>query len=292
MTSGLEEVEVKQDLLPKRRSWLARSPLRRPLVVLSVLILLTAVLFAIAPGLFWPGDPMRLGAGPALAAPSWSEPFGTDQFGRSVLGQVIHGSRAAMMIGLLSVAIALTLGGLIGLLSGYFGGSVDMVLMRGIDVLMVFPSLLLALMFAAGLGPSLFNLIVAVGVASVPYYARVTRGQVLAVRSRPYIDAAAAVGIPKGRILFRHVVPNAITPLVVVATLGVANGILLGASLSFLGVGPTTGVPDWGRLLAAGEPFLGSAWWISTFPGLVVTLVVIAVNILGDHLRDVLDVSK
>ncbi|MGH2927132.1 MAG: ABC transporter permease, partial [Solirubrobacteraceae bacterium] len=215
-----------------------------------------------------------------------------DQYGRSILAQIIFGARNAMLIGIISVLIGGISGGVVGLVSGYFGGPVDMILMRCIDVLMLFPGILLALLIAAALGPSLPNEIVAVGVASIPAYARVMRGQVLAVRSRPYIDAAVAVGIPPSRILWRHIVPNALAPMVVLGTIGVGTGIVLGASLSFLGLGPTTGVPDWGRLLAAGEPYLNGAWWISTFPGLVVTLVVVAINILGDRLRDVLDVSS
>lgn len=266
--------------------------LQSPLVVIALLILLAAVVCAIAPGLIWHQDPLALNPPRALGRPTWTDPMGADQYGRSILGQIIFGARNAMLVGIISVLIGLAAGGLVGLVSGYLGGPTDMILMRCIDVLMLFPGILLALLISAALGPSLSNEIVAVGVASIPSYARVMRGQVLAVRSRPYIDAAVAVGIPQTRILWRHIVPNALAPLVVLATIGVGTGIVIGASLSFLGLGPTTGVPDWGRLLAVGEPYLNGAWWISTFPGLVVTLVVIAVNILGDRLRDVLDVSS
>lgn len=274
-----------------RQSWV-RFLAGRPLVILSVLFLLLVAGWAALPGLFWHSDPMSLNFTAILAGPAPSHPLGTDQYGRQILAQLIYGAREAISIGIFSVLLGGIIGGLIGLIAGYRGGLIDTLLMRFIDILMVFPGILLALLVAAALGTTLQDTIIAVGVASIPAYARMMRGQVLAIRSRLYIDAAITSGLRQTRILWRHILPNALAPMVVLATIGIGTAIVVGSSLSFLGLGPTSGVPGWGRLLAIGEAYIGTAWWISTFSGLIITVVVIAVNILGDWLRDRLDVRS
>ncbi|GAB2525544.1 ABC transporter permease [Paramicrobacterium agarici] len=251
-----------------------------------------AIAWALFPSFFSPGSPLELRPEQALDGPSTENPLGTDQFGRSLLAQIIYGSRSALMIGILSVVGAFVLGGLIGLLAGFLGGVVDTILMRIIDVLLCFPGILLALVIAAALGPTLQNLIIAIAIGQTPDFARVMRGQVLAIRSRLFIEAVTASGVRSSRIVFRHILPNALAPVTVIAALGVGSAIVSGATLSFLGLGPQGGVPDWGRLLSVGQDYLATAWWISTFPGLVITMVVIAVNILGDALRDKMDVES
>lgn len=268
---------------------LPRWPLAR---VLAVAVLATVVLMAAFPGLFVGYDPLALHPERVLQAPGEDTLLGTDQYGRSLVGLLVYGARDSVLIGLVSVVVGLTVGGAIGLLAGFGGGIVDMVLMRIVDVLLCFPGILLALLVSAALGASLRNVIIAVAVGQVPEYARVMRGQVLAVRSRLFVQAAAAAGVRPRRIVFRHVLPNAMAPVIVVATLGVGHAIVSGATLSFLGVGPQGGIPDWGRLLASGGSYMATAWWISTFPGLIVTVVVVAVNIFGDWLRDRMDVAS
>jgi peptide/nickel transport system permease protein len=246
------------------------------------------LLAAAVPGVLAPEDPTQVIADQALQAPG-ATLLGTDQYGRSILGLIIHGARTSIIIGLAATAIALVVGGGLGLLGGYLGGAMDMIIGRLIDILMCFPGVLLALVIATALGPTTANLILAVGIGSLPAFARVMRGQVLSVRSRLFVEAAHSVGFSRLRILVRHVLPNAIAPIVVLATVSVGTAIVVAASLSFLGLGPKTAVPDWGQLLAGGQPYLASAWWISTFPGIAITLTVIAISLLGDWLRDSLD---
>lgn len=193
-----------------------------------------------------------------------------------------------MLIGVSAVALASVVGSFFGAIAGYFGGVVDAVVGRVIDVLMCFPGIPLALVVAA-LGPSTRNLILSVAVATLPLFARVSRGQVLSLRARLFVTAARATGVPGRRILLRHVLPNALAPVVVLATVSVGTSIVIASSLSYLGIGPQNELPDWGQLLSAGQPYLSRAWWITTFPGLVITLTVIAVSLLGDWLRDRLE---
>lgn len=268
---------------------LPRWPLAR---VVAIVILTATVLVAAFPGWFVHYEPLALHPDRVLQAPGGSTLLGTDQYGRSLVGLLVHGARNSVLIGLVSVVVGLLIGGAIGLVAGFVGGIVDSVLMRIVDIMLCFPGILLALLVSAALGASLRNVIIAVAIGQVPEYARVMRGQVLAVRSRLFVQAASAAGVRPRRIVFRHVLPNAMAPVIVVATLGVGHAIVSGATLSFLGVGPQGGIPDWGRLLASGGSYMASAWWISTFPGLVVTVVVVAVNILGDWLRDRMDVAQ
>lgn len=251
------------------------------------------VLFIIASALFpkWiaPFSPTYMDTLLILSAPSSAHWFGTDYFGRDVFSLVIYGSRDSLIIGLASVLIGGLIGGTIGAISGYFGGLIDVVFMRFIEILMTIPGVLLALAIAAALGPGLFNIVLAVAAASIPGYARVMRGQMLSIKKRQYVDASRSIGTPEWRIFLWHLLPNSWSPLLVMATIGLGSSILIGSGLSFLGLGVIKEIPDWGALLSQGRGYLTVGWWISTFPGLAITLFVLSVNIIGDKLRDTFD---
>ncbi|MVA74900.1 ABC transporter permease subunit [Auraticoccus sp. F435] len=251
-----------------------------------VLLLLLA---AVAPGLLASDDPTRLRPSLVLMPPGEGV-FGTDQYGRDLYTLMVHGTRSALLIGVCSTVLGLVVGSAIGLVAGYAGGWVDMLVGRLLDVLMAFPGILTALLIAASLGPSTRNLVLAVGLALVPVFARVARGQVMVIRSRLFVEAARSNGFSAFRILWRHVLPNSLAPVVVLGTINVGTSIVLAASLSFLGLGPRNEVPDWGQVLSTGQPYMATAWWITTIAGLVLTLTVIAISLLGDSLRDRLEV--
>ncbi len=253
------------------------------------LVLLTAwvVLAVFAPWIA-PYEPNEL-VSRARQAPSADHWLGTDHLGRDLLSRVIHGARISLVLGFVSVIFGLVPGATLGLVAGYAGGRVDAVISRLIDAMLAFPSIILALIIIATLGPGILNVMIAVGVASVPEYARLMRGQVLAARTQPYVEAAWLVGNDPARIMGRHIFPNANGPLIVFATLQVGNAILVGAGLSFLGLGAQPPTAEWGLMSAEGRDVLARAWWISTFPGLAILSVVVAFNLVGDGLRDAVD---
>jgi len=257
--------------------------------IAGLIILILMVGVAVFAPLLAPDDPIQINPQRGLYSPGIPYLFGTDQLGRDILSRVLFGARLSLVIGLISVGIASSVGILVGLIAGYYGGWVETVLMRIIDVMLAFPGILLALAIVSVLGPSLTNLMIAVGVAAIPTYARLTRGSVLTTKENLYIDAARVIGVPNHRILARHIMPNVVAPLIVAATLGVGAAILSAAALSFLGLGSQPPTPEWGRMLSEGRRFLSSAWWISTFPGFAIMLTVLAINMIGDGLRDTLD---
>ena len=224
-----------------------------------------------------------------LHPPSLTHPFGTDEFGRSMYARVLHGARVSLLTGLIPVVSALVVGSLLGLLAGFFGGRLESLIMRSMDVLLAFPSLLLALAVVGTLGPGLVNAVIAIAVVEVPQYARLVRSVVLGTREEDYVQAARALGAGSGRVMLRHVFPSAVGPIVVQATLGIGFAILAMAGLSFLGLGVQPPTADWGEMLARGRRFLPEATWLMVFPGLAVSLTVLAFNLLGDGLRDALD---
>jgi peptide/nickel transport system permease protein len=230
-----------------------------------------------------------MGAGPRLAGPSLAYPFGTDEFGRDILSRVIHGTRLTLQIGIIAVGISLTAGLLIGLLAGYAGGWPERILMRSVDVIFSFTETLIALAAVAVLGPSLTNAMIAVGIAAIPFYARVTYGVTLVERNKPYFEAAIAAGAAHTRLIFVHLLPNIIPPLIVVATLGVSTAVLAAAALSFLGLGAQPPSPEWGAMLASGREYISRAPWVMIFPGLAIAISVLAFNLLGDGIREALD---
>jgi peptide/nickel transport system permease protein len=251
-------------------------------------ILLVAVVAALAP-VISPYDPLVQKADESLQPPSLAHPFGTDQLGRDVLSRMLFGARVALAVSLGAVSFGVALGLSIGIVAGYVRGLVDEVLMRVMDAIVAFPGLILALALMAALGPDLKNVIIAIGVANVPWVARVVRSQTLSVRERDYILAARAVGLGHARIMARHVFPNVLAPVIVQSTLGMGYAVLAEAGLSFLGVGVQPPTPTWGGMLRFAFGLLHQAPWLSLVPGAAIFLLVLSFNILGDALRDVLD---
>jgi len=254
-------------------------------LVILVLIIASAMLAPLLPM----ADPIQVDSPHALYSPGSPYLFGSDQYGRDVFSRVIYGGRISLLVGPIAVIIALVPGVAVGLIAGYYGRWVDTLLMRIIDVMLAFPGILLALGVVAVLGPSLTSLMIAVGISTIPTYARLTRASVLTARENLYVDAARVVGAPDLEILLRHILPNVVAPIIVISTLGVGAAILVAATLSFLGLGSQPPTPEWGRMLSEGRQYLREQWWIATFPGLAIMLTVLALNVLGDGLRDVLD---
>ena len=265
-----------------RRQWTMFT--RNRGAVFGLAVLLVWILIALLAPQISPHDPL-LTVDAARQPPASTHWFGTDRLGRDVLSRVIFGARISLLLGIISVAFGSVIGTLLGLVAGYFGGNIDHVVMRIMDAMLAFPGLLLALIIIATLGPSIQNVMIAVGFATIPQYARLTRGSVLSVRELPYVDSARVIGSGHRRIVFRHVLPNVAAPLIVLSTLQVGNAILVGAGLSFLGLGAQPPTPEWGLMAAEGREVLGKAWWISTFPGLAILSVVMALNLMGDGLR-------
>lgn len=234
-------------------------------------------------------DPAKVTAGASLESPNREHPLGTDPLGRDILSRLIHGARISLRVGLVSVGIAALCGTTLGLIAGYYGRWLDLTIMRLIDLLLAFPNVLLALAIIAILGPGIFNLMIAVGISATPGYARLVRGSVLSIKENTYVEAAVAVGVPDRLIIWRHILPNVLAPVIIFSTLGMAGAILTGAALSFLGLGVQPPTPEWGTMLSEGRNYLRIAWWIATFPGLAIMVTVLSINMLGDGLRDALD---
>ena len=262
---------------------------RHPHMVIGGTIFLALVLLAAAAPIVADADLYQMKPQDALWPPSQQHWFGTDEFGRDLFTRVVHGARISLTVGLVAVGIACGIGVAVGLASGYYGGFLDLGLMRLVDLMLAFPGILLALAIVAILGPGLTNAMIAVGITGIPSYARVIRGAVLQAKAFLYVEAARAVGVPSPVILVRHLLPNVAAPIIVLSTLNMAAAILTAASLSFLGLGAQPPQPEWGALLNAGRNWLQRAWWLTTFPGLAIMVTVLAINTLGDGLRDVLD---
>jgi peptide/nickel transport system permease protein len=276
--------------LPRTYAAVVAGQLRRNRGAMAGLVVLLAEV-VLAAGAPWiaPYDPIHQDLLAPLQPPSRAHPWGTDEVGRDILSRVIFGTRISLTVGLISVGIAGAGGVVLGLVSGYAGGLVGEVILRVMDLLLAFPGILLALAIVAVLGPGLFNVMIAVGIAGMPAFTRVTRAQTLAVREMDYVTGARAVGCTTGRILARYIFPNVLPPLIVLATLGLASAILTASGLSFLGLGAQPPTPEWGAMLSLGRAFLRQAWWVTTFPGLAIMLTVLAMNMLGDGLRDAVD---
>jgi peptide/nickel transport system permease protein len=259
---------------------------RGAMIGAGVLLFLIAV--AVAAPVIAPYDPIKMYP-EGLEPPGAKYWLGTDNFGRDMFSRIVFGTRISLTVGLISVSIGAIAGIVLGLLAGYFGGHLDNVIMRMIDALLAFPEILLALAIMVTLGTSLTNVMIAVGISSVPRYTRVVRGSVLSAKENLYVEAARAVGCGSLKIMFSHLLPNIFGPLVVLATLGIASAILLAAGLGYLGLGAQPPTPEWGLLLSSGRNYLAVAWWVTTFPGLAIMVTVLAINMLGDGLRDALD---
>ncbi|HET7037275.1 MAG TPA: ABC transporter permease [Thermomicrobiaceae bacterium] len=283
LVGGVERKRVSRG----RQFW--RSFSRSKGAVLSGAILILLVLMAIAAPWIEPHDPLGVSPGEFLSGPTLSHPFGTDQYGRDVLSRVISGSRISLTVGGLAVIFSVLIGTALGLVAGYSENVVDSVIMRLIDMLLAFPGILLALAIVAGLGTSTVNVIIAIGVGGIPVYARVARGSVLSAKREAYVDAGRVIGCSAPRLMVRHILPNIFAPVLVLATIGIAFSILIGAALSYLGLGIQPPRAEWGLMISDGQNYLNDAWWISTFPGIALAITVLCVNLVGDGLRDAFD---
>jgi len=252
-------------------------------------IVLFFVLLAVFAPLLATHDPFASSFTNVRKPPSPEFWLGTDEIGRDIFSRLLYGARASLMAGVVSVAIALAIGVPLGLVAGYFGHLVDGTISRFIEALLAIPSLILAIALAAALGPSLMNAMLAIGIAATPIFVRLTRGQVLAVKTEDYVEGARAIGLPHGLIILRYILPNVLSPVVVQATITIATAIIAEASLSFLGLGQQPPNPSWGSMLNTAKNFMSQAPWMSIFPGGAIFLVVLGFNLLGDGLRDALD---
>ncbi|MGI8689646.1 MAG: ABC transporter permease [Thermomicrobiales bacterium] len=266
-----------------------RGLLRSRSAIAGGVVLALLILLAIFAPLLSSYDPTAVALRTRLQPPSGAHLFGTDEFGRDILTRVFYGARISLPVGLIALVIGVSLGTLVGLIAGFYGKVVDAVLMWFVDVMLAFPGLLLALLVVAILGVDLRNVMIAVGVSMIPRFARLVRGTVLSAKENLYVDAARAIGVPERHILVRHVLPNVISPVIILATLSLGVTILTAAGLSFVGLGAKPPSPEWGAMIAEGRQFLRHQWWIGTFPGVAILLTVLAVNLIGDGLRDALD---
>jgi peptide/nickel transport system permease protein len=257
--------------------------------VAGAVVLLLVLLAAVFAGQVAPYSPTRQDFRVERQPPAQEHLMGTDEFGRDVLSRVIFGARASLAAGAVAASIALGLGLVLGMSAAYYGGGLDNVIMRLMDVILAFPYILLAIAVVAILGPGLQNAMIAIGIVYVPHYARVIRGSVLSIRARDYVDAARALGASDNRVMWQHVLPNALAPVIVQTTLNVGTAIIDTAGLSFLGLGTQPPTPDWGNMLSAGRSYVIDSPWIATFPGLAILVTVLAFNLMGDALRDAFD---
>jgi peptide/nickel transport system permease protein len=276
------------DALPRRSRLSLSQRWRNPIGIVGAIIVGLNVLVAAFGSLIYRVGPDEQPAD-RLLAPSWAHPMGTDELGRDVLARIIHGAQVSLHVGAISVSIALAGGLLIGLLSGYFKGAIDAVLMRVVDALFAFPGLVLAIVIAGLLGPSRRNAMIAIGIIYMPAFARVIRAVVLEVMGFPFIESARALGASGRRIMLAHLLPNIVAPLTVMVTVYLSTAILSEAALSFLGLGTQPPEASWGNMLSTSRQYLDLAPWLSIFPGAAIMLVVLGFNFLGDGLRDILD---
>ena len=263
-------------------------------VVLSILVLAAMIVGALAVPLT-ELDPFRQSLRARLIPPAWQEaglaqyPLGTDHLGRDMLSRLLYGARVSLSIGFLAVALAGTIGVVLGLLAGYFGGLVDTVIMRLADIQLAFPLVLIVILLVSVMGPSLLNMVIALGVAGWVEYTRLVRAEVLQKREEAFVEAARALGAKHPRIILRHVLPNIAAPILVLATLAVPRMILVESALSWLGLSVPPPTPTWGGMVAEANNYLSTSWWMATLPGVAIVLVVLSINFIGDWLRDVLD---
>lgn len=269
--------------------------LKRQAAVAGLIVLACVIGLAVSANWIAPYDPNEQVLERRLLPPVWMEGgsrqhlLGTDHLGRDILSRVIYGSRISLTVGLLAVVISGLLGISAGLVAGFYGGRADAAIMRLVDIQLAFPFILLALAVIGVLGPGVRNVILVLGIAGWMVYARVVRGQVLSVREREFVEAARAIGASDLRIIRIHVLPNTLAPVIIVATFAVATCIITEASLTFFGLGVEATIPTWGSMLSDGRAYMGTAWWLTTFPGLAMMLTVLALNVIGDWLRDFID---
>jgi peptide/nickel transport system permease protein len=276
----------------KHRTWfqetLARLLKNKGASAGLVVLFVIGVVVILSPAIM-PYDPIKPDITNTDGPPTWSHPFGTDTIGRDILSRMMQGGRLTIIVGVVAIVIAAGVGMPLGMLSGYYGGWTDRIISRLMDIMLAFPGILLALAVVAVLGSSVLNVTIAVGISLIPGFVRLVRGSYLASRDQTYVEAARVIGTSNGRIIIRHILPNILAPVMVLATVAMGWAIIIGAALSFLGLGAQAPTPEWGADLASGREWIRTAWWMSTFPGIAITLVVISVNLVGDGLRDALD---
>jgi glutathione transport system permease protein len=274
---------------PGRFGYWLRWFIRRPSLTLGGLLVLVIILAAILAPVISPADPYAQNLMNALKPPSWENPFGTDQFGRDTLSRVLWGAQISLLEVLIGVGLAVIIGVPLGLISGTIGGRIDGLIMWTMDILFAFPAVILAILIVSILGPSLINLLIATAIFSIPVYARLMRNMALGLKQMEYVEAAEALGAGKFRIMFDHMLRNAMAPIIVQSTLTAGTVVLSAASLSFLGLGAQPPIPEWGAMMSEGRMFIGVNLYLSLFPGLAVMVMVLGFNMLGDGLRDLLD---
>ena len=275
-------------LLPFFREILWRRLRRNRMAMAGGAIVLTMFLLAVAAPLIG-YDPGAIDISQRLQPPGWQHWLGTDDLGRDVMVRILYGARISLLVGFVAVGIATLVGIVLGALAGYYGRWIDTLLMRFVDIMLCFPTFFLILAVIAFLDPSIWNIMIIIGLTGWMGVARLVRAEFLSLRERDFVLAARAIGASDGRIIFRHILPNALSPVLVSATLGVAGAILTESALSFLGIGVQPPTPSWGNMLIAGKQTLGTAWWLSVFPGLAILITVLGYNLLGEGIRDALD---
>jgi peptide/nickel transport system permease protein len=266
-----------------------RRLLRNRLASAGGAIIVFFFLVSALPGLFASHAPNRIDIVHILQAPSAEHPLGTDDLGRDVLARMARGARISLSVGFVAVGIAIAIGLVVGLLAGYYGGWIDALLMRFVDMMLCFPTFFLILSVIAFIGPSIWNIMIIIGLTGWMGVARLVRAETLSLKERDFVAAARAQGAGDGRIVFRHILPNTLAPILVAATLGVAGAILTESALSFLGIGVQPPTPSWGNILTAGKENIEYAWWLSLFPGLAILFTVLGYNLLGEGIRDAAD---
>jgi len=272
------------------RTWaLVWRTLRSPLSLAGLVIIGLLIVLAFAAAAVAPYDPLKTDTRARLQPPRAEHLFGTDQLGRDIFSRVLHGSRISLRIAILVAVVALAIGAPMGIVSGYFRGRLDDVLMRVTDMFQSFPSLILAMAIAAALKPTLENVVLAIALASWPAYARLARSVTFALREENYIEAARAIGAGNGRLLFKHILPGVVSPVTIQVSLDMGGILLTAAGLGFIGFGAQPPTPEWGLMISEGRNYIPGQWWVSTFPGLAISMVVLGFNLLGDGIRDALD---
>ena len=275
------------------RLW--RKFTRNPVGLIGGMLLLTVLMGALLADYVAPHEPNKQRLMARFKPPFWAEggsltyALGTDNVGRDIWSRIIHGSRISLIVGICAVGVSMLIGVTLGLVSGFWGGRIDATIMALVDIMLAFPQLILAFAMVAVLGPGIGNIILVLGLTGWERYARVVRAEVLALREREFVQAARAVGVSNLKIVFGHIMPNTFSSVIVMATLQTAQAILAEAALSFLGLGTGRTYPSWGQMISLGRDYISIAWWLSTFPGLAILLTVLAINLVGDRIRDVLD---
>lgn len=290
--TGLDANDLNEAVtVSKRGQWreLAGRLAQNHTAVAGLLIILVFAAFALFPELIAPYGYDDQDLTKQFLSPNAEHWFGTDDYGRDIFSRIVYGSRISLTIGLVSISFSCLVGVFIGCIAGYFGNVIDNVLMRLMDIMLALPSFILAIAIVASLGAGLRNLVIAVGIATIPQYARIVRASVLSIKDQEFVEAARCIGAGNVRIILRHILPNCLAPIIVQATMNIAVAILSAAGLSFIGLGIAPPTPEWGAMLSAGRVYIRDYWFIVTFPGVAIMLSVFAFNLFGDGLRDALD---